>query len=429
MENCIDFYMSDLSESSYELFWSSHCYECFYCEDCPDCRNVMFSKDCRNCLDCIGCVGLRNKQHCIFNVQYTKKEYETRKKELHAGSYGAVRGFLQKVEVLSKKVPVKYMRGQKNVDVSGDYVYNSKNVKQSFEVVDCEDVAYSHNIAWNTKDCYDYDNWGLNSELIYDSVSVGENCRNVKFSFDCWPGCSDIEYCLNCHSSSDLFGCVGLRSKQHCILNKQYTKEDYFHVRDKIIAHMKDVPYVDTRGRIYRYGELFPPEFSPLAYTEAAVNNYYPLSKDEAVSQGFLWREISVRTFEVTVPAQDLPDYIQDVEDHIVKETIGCIQCQRVYKITPHELAFYKRFTIPLPRLCPNCRNRERFKQRNPLKLWHRTCECEGKKSKAKGQNQYTNTATHTHGAEPCPTEFETSYAPDRPEIVYCEQCYQQEVV
>ncbi len=29
---------------------------------------------------------------------------------------------------------------------------------------------------------------------------------------------------------------------------------------------------------------------------------------------------------------------------------------------------------------------------------------------------------------EGCQNEFETSYAPDRPEIVYCERCYQQEV-
>ena len=27
-----------------------------------------------------------------------------------------------------------------------------------------------------------------------------------------------------------------------------------------------------------------------------------------------------------------------------------------------------------------------------------------------------------------CKNEFETSYAPDRPEIVYCEQCYNEEV-
>jgi len=34
----------------------------------------------------------------------------------------------------------------------------------------------------------------------------------------------------------------------------------------------------------------------------------------------------------------------------------------------------------------------------------------------------------HNHNAGKCEIEFETSYAPERPEIVYCEKCYQQEV-
>jgi len=45
------------------------------------------------------------------------------------------------------------------------------------------------------------------------------------------------------------------------------------------------------------------------------------------------------------------------------------------------------------------------LKFRNPLRLWTRQCMREG-----------------------CPNTFETSYAPDRPEIVYCEQCYLKEV-
>ena len=34
----------------------------------------------------------------------------------------------------------------------------------------------------------------------------------------------------------------------------------------------------------------------------------------------------------------------------------------------------------------------------------------------------------HLHGEEKCSAQFETSYSPDRPEIVYCENCYKQEV-
>jgi len=71
----------------------------------------------------------------------------------------------------------------------------------------------------------------------------------------------------------------------------------------------------------------------------------------------------------------------------------------------PDELRFYQLMHIPLPRYCPNCRYYERKKWKNPWQLWHRTCMKEG-----------------------CTNEFETSYSPERPEIVYCEKCYQQEV-
>lgn len=61
-----------------------------------------------------------------------------------------------------------------------------------------------------------------------------------------------------------------------------------------------------------------------------------------------------------------------------------------------------------------NCRHYQRLKLRNPFKLWNRGCICDKE--------------NHFHGTEKCEVEFETSYAPDRPEIVYCEKCYQQEV-
>lgn len=41
---------------------------------------------------------------------------------------------------------------------------------------------------------------------------------------------------------------------------------------------------------------------------------------------------------------------------------------------------------------------------------------------------KYKNTVKYLHGDAPCGEEFKTGYAPDRPEIIYCEKCYQQEV-
>lgn len=46
-------------------------------------------------------------------------------------------------------------------------------------------------------------------------------------------------YVHNCFYSSDIFGCIGLRNKQYCIFNKQYTKEEYEKLVPKIIEHMQ----------------------------------------------------------------------------------------------------------------------------------------------------------------------------------------------
>ena len=426
MKNCLDFYQSDNSQLSYELFWSASCYECFYVMNSYACRDVWFSRDCRNCQNCIGCVGLRNKQYYILNRPYSKENYEKKVQELNLGSYTAWRALYEQFFELQKRIPVKYMHGRKNITAFGDYIYGTKNVRRSFEVVDAENIAYSQTIAWNTKDSYDYTSWGLNSELIYESVSVGENCRNVKFSFDCWPACSDMEYCLNCHSSSNLFGCVGLKKKEYCILNKQYSKEDYLELHTKIIEHMSAMPYRDRMGREYRYGEMFPSEFSPLAYTETAAHEDFPVSKEEATRQGFLWREPSPREFQITVSSDDLPDHIHDTSVAITREIIGCVQCHRAYRILPAEFAFYKKYEIPLPRFCFPCRHTKRLRLRNPFRLRHAQCQCAGKKSE---NGIYQNQSPHFHGDSKCPNEFETSYAPDRPDIVYCEACYQAEVV
>ena len=96
-----------------------------------------------------------------------------------------------------------------------------------------------------------------------------------------------------------------------------------------------------------------------------------------------------------------------------MNEGKGEHNCTIAFRILPDELKFYKQTNIPIPVYCPNCRHYQRLSQRNPLKLWHRQCMCEKE--------------NHIHKGK-CSVEFETSYAPDRPEIVYCEKCYQQEV-
>ncbi len=224
-----------------------------------------------------------------------------------------------------------------------------------------------------------------------------------------------------------------MRNKQYCILNKQYSREEYEALVPRIIAHMDSNPYTDRKGRVHRYGEYFPLEICPFAYNEAMAQEYFGLSKEQIEQNGFLWRDAIDRKYVPTKRAADLPQSSGEITDALLSEVIECAhkgechdQCTMVYRFIPGELQSYRTLSIPLPRLCPNCRHYARLRQRTPIKLWHRGCQCAGPASQ---NGLYNNTVSHDHGNAQCPNEFETSYPPDHPEIVYCEKCYQAEVV
>lgn len=428
MKQSLDFYQCDESELCYEAFSVGSSYKTFFSMDCGFCRDSWFLRDCQNCSDCFGCTNLRHKQYYIFNQPYSKDDYLRKIKEFNLGSYASLMAMKKKVYDFWNQYPRKYMHAVHNVNSSGDYVFSSKDAQWCYQVVGVESSKWVQNVALEVKDSYDYTNWGLHAERVYETITCGENLARLKFCIECWPACQDLEYCMNCHSSNNLFGCIGIKKGQYMILNRQYSKNDYFALREKIIKQMEEVPYTDKQGRIYKYGEFFPIEFSPFAYTEAAVSDYYPLEKRGVIEQGFAWRDSSPKEFKATMQAADLPDHIKDAQEAVTKEIIACASCKKAYRIIDREFEFLKRFGIPMPRLCPNCRYLERRRFRNPYKFWHRRCMCGGKAAEG-GAYQNSGLPHKTHkGGEHCPNEFETSYSPEREEIVYCEQCYQNEV-
>ena len=331
--------------------------------DCSNCRNVWYSRDCHDCQDCYGCANLRSKQYCIFNEPYTKEQYREKIKTVTPAAAHA----------FWKTQPYRYAHALQNTKSVGDYLYNSKNARYCYQVLGGENLAYCQNMSRGIKDSMDYTSWGNNAELIYESIVCGENARNLRFCFNCWPGCNDLEYCVNCASSRDCFGCAGLKKKQYCLLNRQYSKEEYENLKRTVIMHMQD------NGT---YGEFFPKELSPLAYNESAAADYFPKTKEQAIAEGYLWRDAEEQKFEIT------------------PNTPACETCHRAYRILDREKEFYARFSLPTPRLCHRCRFDERIKFRNPMRWWKRKCD-------------------------QCGTDIETTFDPARPEVVFCETCYQ----
>ena len=405
----LDIAFSKNIEFSYEIFESERANKVFFSHYSRDCVDSAYLIDCRNCMDCFGCIGLVNKQYHIFNRSYKKEEYIKFIKE-NQGSYKKHLENLKKLHELELTVFYRYARIYKSVNSDGDDLSEARNTHYSFSSTETENSKYLFYIRNKAKDCQDTSFQGWNSELLYE-IAHGFGGNNIAFGVRNHFN-RDARYNEECQECSNIFGCEGLRKKQYCILNKQYTKEEYEKLVPKIIEHMNDMPYIDQKSRIYKYGEFFPSDLSPFAYNETIAQEYFPLTKEQALKKGYQWKDLEARNYQIDFKTGELPDNIKEVKDDIVNKTIACVhegkcmeQCTEAFKIIPEEFKFYKRMNLPLPRLCPNCRHYQRISLRNPLKLWHRKCMKEN-----------------------CPNEFETSYAPNRPEIVYCEKCYQQEI-
>ncbi|HHD92301.1 MAG TPA: hypothetical protein ENL06_01585, partial [Candidatus Portnoybacteria bacterium] len=289
-KDCMDLYIGNKNELCYENVSCNNSYKLFFSRNSTNCLDSYFLYNCHNCQNCFGCVNLKNKQYCIFNKQYSKEEYFKKLKEFNLGSYRSLIELKKKFYRLYLGIPHKYSNISKSVDCSGDNLSNSKNCHSCFDIEAAENCKFASWGGFGLKDSYDSGpGIGDNSELLYEVFDIVKD-SSVYFSSVVYNS-YNIQYSFNCYFSSHLFGCIGLRHKQYCILNKQYTKEEYEKLVPKIIKHMNEHPYIDKKGRVYRYGEFFPPELSPFAYNETIAQEYFPLTKEEAIEKGYQWSD------------------------------------------------------------------------------------------------------------------------------------------
>ena len=405
--NSMDILNTMKSELCYESTNSEQCYRCFFVAESQNCTDSAFLLNCNNCTNCFSCVNLKNKQYCWFNEQLTKEEYETKLHAANLGSFAQLQKIRRQFQEFVLTQPHLPNHSRNTEDSSGDYIYNCKNCTNTYLDHGSENCANIFHCT-NMKDCArvtscDYIEIGYEVTLCTDYPNP---MYDMAFNVNILGKSRGLRYCDYCSNCEDSFGCVGLRGKKYCILNKQYSKEEYEKLRAQIIADMT------ASGE---WGQFFPAYCSPFGYNETFGQDFYPLSKADATAQGFRWQDNTPNVAgKETLTADQIPDSIAEVKDDVVKEILCCTSCGRNYKIIQQELDFYRQQRLPLPRKCFICRHTARLRLRNPMKLYQRQCMCDRDHPAHTGQR--------------CPTTFETTYDDTRREIIFCKPCYNLEI-
>ena len=140
--------------------------------------------------------------------------------------------------------------------------------------------------------------------------------------------------------------------------------------------------------------------FSPYGYNQTMAAYYNPLSQEEVNARGFVWKD----TVDPhgSSEAIAVPGDLSQTDDSITKKTLISTQSGRRFRVMLPEMQFLRKYNLPLPVTTPAERF-EWFVRRNPRTLYDREC--------AK-----------------CGNPIKTGYAPERPEVVYCESCFLKEV-
>ena len=363
---------------------------CTYIQDTVNSHHCNFSRFLNGCTYCFWCMWLSNKQYYIFNKPYTKELYkkETNELLLKWAEY-CINEFKKLQEDL--KIDDLFIRHSENVVWNN--IVNSKDIYFWYDIFDTHNAKYCTRLNSNSKDCYDVYQSG-SPILSYENLTSDTSYHSA-FITRCWEWCSNLYYCDNCHACKDCFWCIWLRNKQYCILNKQYSKEEYQQLVSKIIKHMKNT---------WERWLYFPRSYSTFGYNESLAQEHYPLEKYEVIKK---WYNRMDSEYNI-----DIPKWIKIIEANEVKDldkkdllniAIKCEITWKPFRITKQELDFYKKMWLPIPKRHYNQRHMDRLSQINSKIIRDRKCD-------------------------KCWVEIHTTYPPKWTESVYCENCYDKEV-
>ena len=348
-KNSIDLTYCFETELSYDCLNCFKCYKLRYSSHSHNCLDSQFLYDCRNCTNCFMCWNLRNKQYCIMNEQYSKEAYFEKMKEFNTHSWQGIQKLKNQFErIVKEEVVHRTDFNFQNVNSSGNFITQSKNCFNCY-FVDKSENARNTFRGLGYKDVID--SVGSIAEksalsavdtYMYETIATlhSSNCRYSAYL----DYCEDLEYC---------FGCVGLRKKKYCVLNKQYTEEEYFALIEKIKTSMK------KQGE---WGRFFPFSMAYSGYNLSLANISFSETRQNISAIGGLWEEPEIISYDGAVNGDELPDRIDEISDSICGQRIICPETKMSFNISSQELTFCRDHGIPLPHYHFDHRTLLRFK-------------------------------------------------------------------
>ena len=388
-QNCIDCSGAFYSRWCYQVFNCNNCFQCRNSDNLEQCNDCAFSRELISCSDCIGCVGLQHKQFCYFNEQLTKEAYLQIKESLRLDTRSGCDTLQAKFNEFQSHFPRRFYNGMMIEGSDGDYLIRTENVHNSYNFRESKNL-YNCRDGWKCNDSIGLlETWTMDHCIETEGGLAGVHSG---FTNKLWEG-GEVWYSSHIYYSKELFGCISLRHAEYCILNKRYPEAEYRSLRARIIEQMK---------RDGEWGENFPIKDSPFPYNLSMAQEYFPLTKEEALGRGYRWEE-RIDAPPPTKSSWQVPDAIGDVnEADALTQVIQCMESGRFFKLQKAELEFYKNQGIPVPVLHYDARFYDRMsKRRNPRKVNEGAC--------------YN-----------CGEEFLTTYEPTCGYAIACEKCFSE---
>lgn len=155
---------------------------------------------------------------------YANKYWYADDWEIPSAEYDPSRPFFDQFYELQSKIPRPMQFGTQNEN--SDYcddVWESKNCYLCRSLFQCDGISYSYRTV-RCRDSYDLF-YCYDTEQSYD-CSYCFKVFNVKHSFDVRDS-FDSAFLYDCRDVRNCFMCWNLRHREYCILNEQYSKEEY----------------------------------------------------------------------------------------------------------------------------------------------------------------------------------------------------------